>query len=182
MPPQAIVPVQLGAYASPIGTYYLVASPYGLVYLGTDATAPRKLGSRHGERFHIVPGDGLLVPALSQLEAYFSGALRRFTIPVDLFGTSFQKAVWSVVALIPYGETRSYREVGQLLGYPMAARAIGRANARNPVSIIIPCHRVIGSDARLVGYGGGLDRKRALLDLEAHAGLTPSPSHTTHSQ
>lgn len=182
MPPEVRVPVQLGAYASPIGTYYLVASLHGLIYLGTDATASRDLRSCQDERFRVVAGDGLLLPALSQLDAYFRGILRRFTIPVDLHGTSFQKAVWSVVALIPYGETRSYREVGQHLGYPMAARAIGHANARNPVSIIIPCHRVIGSDGRLVGYGGGLDRKRALLDLEAHARLRHAPSRTTYSQ
>lgn len=168
VPARTRTPIQLGAYESPLGTYHLVASPHGLIFLGTNATASRDVRSWRDRRFDVITGDSLLLPALTQLAAYFSGTLKHFTVPLDLHGTSFQKAIWAVVARIPYGETRSYSEVGRQMGYPLAARAVGQANARNPIAIIIPCHRVIGADGRLVGYGGGLDRKRALLNLEAH--------------
>lgn len=101
-----------------------------------------------------------------QLTAYFAGRLRQFEIPLDLRGTPFQLQAWQALQQIPYGETISYGEQARWIGNPSAVRAIGLANGRNPVSIIVPCHRVIGKTGNLTGYGGGLDRKRFLLDLE----------------
>ena len=104
-----------------------------------------------------------------ELDAYFARKIRQFTVPLDLRGTVFQRQVWEILCGIPYGVTRSYREVAQALGKPKAARAVGQAIGRNPVAIIVACHRVIGSDVGLAGYGGGLHRKKALLDLESVA-------------
>jgi len=102
----------------------------------------------------------------AELDAWFSGRLRRFTVPVRLTGTPFQLAVWKAIKSIPYGECRSYGDIARTLGNPGAARAVGGACNRNPVPIIIPCHRVIGSDNSLTGFDGGLDNKKALLTLE----------------
>ena len=104
--------------------------------------------------------------ALDQLEAYFGGRLTRFELPLRLEGTEFQRRVWDALLQIPYGETASYGEIAGRVGTPGAARAVGLANGRNPVSIVVPCHRVIGSDGSLTGYGGGLHRKLTLLQLE----------------
>ena len=104
--------------------------------------------------------------ARGQLEAYFDGRLTRFDLPLRLEGTEFQRRVWDALLEIPYGETASYGEIAGRIGAPGAARAVGLANGRNPVGIIVPCHRVIGSDGSLTGYGGGLDRKLTLLQLE----------------
>lgn len=110
----------------------------------------------------------LLIETRRQLEAYFSGRLREFDLPLQLkTGTDFQKQVWLALAQIPYGRTMSYSDLAVLVGRPKACRAIGQANHRNPISIILPCHRVIGADGSLTGYGGGLERKRRLLELEA---------------
>jgi methylated-DNA-[protein]-cysteine S-methyltransferase len=105
--------------------------------------------------------------AAQELDAYFAGRLRRFTVPLDLRGTPFQRRVWEQLRAIPYGQTRSYGQVAGALEQPTAMRAVGHANGCNPVSIIVPCHRVIGAGGALVGYGGGLERKQALLELEA---------------
>ena len=102
-----------------------------------------------------------------ELDAYFAGRLRQFSVPLDLRGTDFQHQVWEQLRRIPYGETRSYGEVACALGRLNASRTVGRANGSNPVAIIVPCHRVIGANGKLVGYAGGLDRKQFLLDLEA---------------
>ena len=110
---------------------------------------------------------------IAQLEAYFAGELTEFDIVLDLEGTEFQKRVWAELLTIPYGQTRSYGEMARNLGKPGASRAVGLANGRNPVSIIVPCHRVIGADGSLTGYGGGLDRKTHLLDLEQRRGQLP---------
>jgi methylated-DNA-[protein]-cysteine S-methyltransferase len=110
----------------------------------------------------------LLVEARRQLEAYFAGALRQFDLPVAPVGTPFQQRVWTALADIPYGTTESYGHLAARLGLvPGASRAVGLANGANPVSIVLPCHRVVGSDGSLTGYGGGLERKRFLLELEA---------------
>jgi len=101
-----------------------------------------------------------------QLEAYFAGELVDFDIDIDLRGTEFQRRVWKALLTIPYGETRSYGEIAEQIGAPGAARAVGLANGHNPISIIVPCHRVIGAGGSLTGYGGGLERKRTLLELE----------------
>ncbi|MFZ4451815.1 methylated-DNA--[protein]-cysteine S-methyltransferase [Salibacterium aidingense] len=103
---------------------------------------------------------------MRQLREYFSGKRREFDIPLDLYGTPFQLAVWHALAVIPYGETRSYKEIAEDIQAPKAVRAVGSANNKNPVSLIIPCHRVIGSGGKMVGYGGGLDKKEYLLKME----------------
>jgi methylated-DNA-[protein]-cysteine S-methyltransferase len=113
---------------------------------------------------------GLLKEPARQLTAYFQGRLRHFDVPVAPAGTAFQQAVWSELQNIPYGETISYGELARRLGNPKAVRAVGLANGSNPISIIIPCHRVIGSNGTLVGYGGGLSTKQALLALERGQG------------
>jgi methylated-DNA-[protein]-cysteine S-methyltransferase len=110
--------------------------------------------------------NGLLLEAARQLRAYFAGELREFQLPLDMQGTAFQKRVWLQVAAIPYGETRSYLQIAQALGSPRAVRAVGAANGANPVPIVVPCHRVIGANGNLVGYGGGLALKQRLLELE----------------
>jgi methylated-DNA-[protein]-cysteine S-methyltransferase len=104
---------------------------------------------------------------LGQLRAYFARDLRVFDVPLEIVGTDFQKRVWSVLRAIPYGETRSYSQVAGQIGAPRAVRAVGAANGRNPIPIIVPCHRVIGASGSLVGFGGGLEWKRFLLELEA---------------
>ena len=109
----------------------------------------------------------VLVRAYTQLQEYFAGERKTFDLPVRLSGTPFQQSVWQALQRIPYGETRSYRDIAEAIGNPKAVRAVGSANNRNPLFIIIPCHRVIGSDGSLVGYGGGLAMKQFLLDLEA---------------
>lgn len=101
-----------------------------------------------------------------ELTAYFAGELRQFTVPVHLEGTEFQRSVWDQLLRIPYGETWSYGQLAAELGKPNASRAVGLANGKNPVSIIVPCHRVIGASGAMTGYGGGLDRKVRLLELE----------------
>jgi methylated-DNA-[protein]-cysteine S-methyltransferase len=146
---------------SPIGPIRLVASERGLCGLYLD-------GERHD--FQTDPesvGDSAYFSAiLCQLDAYFAGTLRRFEVTLDLRGTAFQLEAWQALTEIPYGQTRSYGEQAKSIGKPAAVRAIGLANGRNPVSIIVPCHRVIGKNGALTGYGGGLERKRFLLDLE----------------
>jgi methylated-DNA-[protein]-cysteine S-methyltransferase len=104
--------------------------------------------------------------AVEQLEAYFAGELTEFDLELEMVGTQFQRKVWAALLTIPYGETRSYGEIARQIGTPGAFRAVGLANGHNPIGIIVPCHRVIGANGSLTGYGGGLDRKRMLLDME----------------
>jgi len=113
----------------------------------------------------------LVERAIAQLRAYFAGELRDFDLPLDMQGTAFQKRVWAELRRIPYGETRSYGDIAHAMGAPKAVRAVGAANGRNPIPIVVPCHRVIGAGGSLVGYGGGLPLKRFLLDLEARHAL-----------
>ena len=107
-----------------------------------------------------------LAPYLRELNEYFSGERQEFAIPLDLRGTPFQLACWQALLAIPYGETRTYADIARTIGHPQAFRAVGMSNNRNPVAIVVPCHRVIASGGSLCGYGGGLDVKRKLLDLE----------------
>jgi AraC family transcriptional regulator of adaptative response/methylated-DNA-[protein]-cysteine methyltransferase len=128
-------------------------------------TQLRTLQERHG--CLLVPGgDPVLSATAEELDAYFAGRLRRFSIPVRAPGTPFQEAVWTELVTVPWGATTTYAELAGRLGRPGAARAVGRANGDNRVAILLPCHRVVGSDGRLTGYGGGLWRKRRLLELE----------------
>lgn len=121
-----------------------------------------------------------LASVAQQLDRYFAGELRKFDVTLDLHGTPFQLEVWKGLCTIPFGETASYRDLAAAIGKWAAVRAVGTANGRNPVSIIVPCHRVIGSDGSLTGYGGGLDRKRFLLDHEARVlGGDSSPVQTS---
>ncbi|OBK78646.1 methylated-DNA--[protein]-cysteine S-methyltransferase [Mycobacterium sp. 1164985.4] len=113
-----------------------------------------------------VADDGAFPDAVEQLQAYFAGDLTEFDLRLDMVGTAFQKKVWAALLTIPYGETRSYGEIACQIGAPGAFRAVGLANGHNPIGIIVPCHRVIGANGSLTGYGGGLDRKRALLEME----------------
>jgi methylated-DNA-[protein]-cysteine S-methyltransferase len=113
-----------------------------------------------------VPDDRAFPDAVEQLEAYFAGERNDFDLELSLAGSEFQRRVWQALLTIPYGETRSYGQVAEQVGATGAARAVGLANGRNPIAIIVPCHRVIGASGSLTGYGGGLDRKRSLLELE----------------
>jgi methylated-DNA-[protein]-cysteine S-methyltransferase len=110
--------------------------------------------------------DSAFADAAAQLEAYFAGDLTEFDLELDMVGTKFQRRVWDALLTIPYGETRSYGEIALQIGSPGASRAVGLANGHNPIGIIVPCHRVIGANGSLTGYGGGLDRKKSLLELE----------------
>lgn len=109
---------------------------------------------------------GLFDDVVEQLEAYFAGSLRNFDVDLELHGTEFQRRVWAALQTIPYGETRSYGQIAEQIGSPGASRAVGLANGRNPIGIIVPCHRVIGAAGGMTGYGGGIDRKKILLGLE----------------
>jgi methylated-DNA-[protein]-cysteine S-methyltransferase len=156
-------------YESPLGRYVLVTSGKGIVCLEPEEHANTRVSRWKKEGIHMEEGCSLGNGAFRELDAYFAGTLQKFTLPLDLRGTPFQKGVWEALLEIPYGETRSYSDIARAIGRPAAVRAIGLANGANPVSIIVPCHRVIGKSGDLVGYGGGLERKRALLELEDRA-------------
>ena len=118
------------------------------------------------DRAEWISDDGAFTDAVAQLDAYFAGELMDFDLDLDLVGTEFQRRVWEALTTIPYGETRSYGQIALQIGSPGASRAVGLANGHNPIGIIVPCHRVIGANGNLTGYGGGLDRKKSLLDME----------------
>ncbi|CAN7291871.1 methylated-DNA--[protein]-cysteine S-methyltransferase [Rhizobium sp. LjRoot98] len=149
--------------ASPVGKLELVARGDGLAAILWEKDDPKRV--RLGERQER-PDHPVLLETERQLDEYFAGARRDFTVPLDLAGTGFQKAAWHALLTIPFGETRTYAEIARQIGHPTAYRAMGAANGRNPVSIIVPCHRAIGSDGQLHGFAGGLDAKRYLLALE----------------
>lgn len=150
--------------ASPVGRLELVAQDDGLAAILWENDDPKRV--RLGERSDI-PNHPILRETERQLEAYFAGERTVFTVPLRPAGTEFQRAVWQALLTIPFGETRTYADIARQIGHPKAYRAMGAANGRNPVSIIIPCHRAIGSDGRLHGFAGGLDAKRYLLALES---------------
>lgn len=153
---------------SPVGILTLVASEARLSAVLWEHDDPHRvrLGSQRESREHPV-----LVEAEIQLGHYFTGERRSFDLKLDFAGTDFQLGVWNALLAIPYGQTRSYAELASAIGNARAVRAVGAANARNPISIIAPCHRVIGSSGHLVGYAGGLVAKQYLLTLEgAHRG------------
>jgi O-6-methylguanine DNA methyltransferase len=148
--------------SSPVGPLFLAASEKGLVRLEFEGRVQR-IDSGITE---LQESRSALAPYLRELEEYFANERSEFTIPLDLRGTAFQLACWRALLEIPYGETRSYRDIAQAIGHPHAYRAVGMSNNRNPVAIVVPCHRVIASSGSLCGYGGGLETKRRLLDLE----------------
>ena len=159
---------------SPVGPLFFAASAKGLVRLEFDDRILR-FDLRTVE---LKESQHALAPYVRELEEYFAGKRREFSIPLDLRGTDFQLKCWRALLDIPYGETRSYRDLARAIGHPQAFRAVGMSNNRNPIAIIVPCHRVIAADGSLCGYGGGLDIKRKLLDLEnspATSGLSLFP-------
>jgi methylated-DNA-[protein]-cysteine S-methyltransferase len=180
-------------FSSPVGPLFLAASERGLLALEferrlpgqqTIRPNPRDVRAESGSKNPGLAGEGAdgraakeakfrfeesksaLRPYMRELEEYFVARRRQFSFDLDLRGTDFQLACWRALLAIPYGETRSYADIAREVGCPRGFRAVGMANNRNPVAIVVPCHRVIGSDGSLAGYGGGLDIKRKLLELE----------------
>jgi O-6-methylguanine DNA methyltransferase len=159
---------------SAVGPLFLAASGNGLVALEFDARLPGQQTIRPNPRdlraeekgFTFHESAQSMSAYVAELEEFFDGRRRKFTFPLDLRGTDFQLACWHALLAIPYGETRTYADIARAVGKPTAFRAVGMANNRNPVAIVVPCHRVIASDGTLCGYGGGLDIKRKLLELE----------------
>jgi methylated-DNA-[protein]-cysteine S-methyltransferase len=146
---------------SPVGPLTLVAADGALCGLYMDGQRHLPAAQSFGQR-----DDTVLTDAIGQVEEYFAGHRTQFDIPLVFVGTVFQQAVWSALCTVPFGQTVSYGLIAQQIGTPAASRAVGLANGRNPISIVVPCHRVVGSTGQLVGYGGGLERKRYLLGLE----------------
>lgn len=151
---------------SPVGLLQLVASAAGLVAVLWENDDPDRvrLGERAEKKNHPA-----LTGAERQLQEYFDGGRKEFSLHLDVRGTPFQKKVWEALLTIPYGETRSYGQIARQIGRPQAARAVGAANGRNPISIITPCHRVIGANGALTGFAGGTKAKKYLLELERSA-------------
>ncbi|WP_155904970.1 methylated-DNA--[protein]-cysteine S-methyltransferase [Methylopila sp. M107] len=149
--------------ASPVGELKLVASQAALVAVLWENDDPRRVPLEPSRLSQEHP---VLREAARQLEAYFAGERRRFDLPLAFHGSAFQRGVWAALLDIPYGETRSYGELARLLGDVKASRAVGAANGRNPLSIVAPCHRVIGASGKLTGFAGGLEAKAFLLALE----------------
>jgi len=157
--------------SSPLGLLFLARTERGLRFLDfLERKSLKRAFAIHAEAVPDAKWEPSLLqlkPVVDQLDSYFCGNLTRFDLPLDLAGTAFQLKVWQALCRIPYGTTCAYGQIAKALGQPGAARAVGLANNHNPVPIIVPCHRVIGADGSLTGYGGGLPRKRRLLDLEA---------------
>ena len=149
-------------YQSPIGRLTLQSNDKGLTgaWFDDQSTAPEKFGTES----HQHP---ILTQTIREYEEYFSGLRHAFDIPIDPKGTEFQQQVWRSLQRIPFGETQSYQELAIAIQNPKAVRAVGMANGKNPISIIVPCHRVIGKNGKLTGYAGGLENKQKLLQLEA---------------
>lgn len=161
-------------FSSPVGPLFLAASGRGLVALEFDQRLPGQQTIRpnlrhlraESEHLRFEESASRMQTYIAELEQYFAGKRREFTFPLDLRGTEFQAACWRALLQIPYGETRSYADIARAVRRPQGFRAVGMANNRNPLAIVVPCHRVIASDGTLCGYGGGLDIKRKLLELE----------------
>lgn len=150
---------------SPVGLLKLVASHSGLAAILWEKDNP--------QRVPLTPliedtNHPLLLETEKQLNDYFAGKLKKFSLTLDFIGTEFQKKVWEALLTIPFGETRSYGQIARQIGNPKAVRAVGAANGKNPISIVTPCHRVIGSNGKLTGFAGGLKIKQILLDIESN--------------
>ena len=162
-------------FMSPVGPLFLAASEGGLVALEferrlpgqqTIRPNPRDVRSERNAAYRFEESARRMRPFVRELEEYFAGKRREFSFALDPRGTEFQLACWRALIAIPYGETRTYADIARAVGRPQGFRAVGMANNRNPIAIVVPCHRVIASDGTLCGYGGGLDIKRKLLELE----------------
>lgn len=152
--------------SSPVGNLKLVASSKGLAAILWENDNPKRVPLKPLVENNNHP---LLLETEKQLNDYFAGKSNTFSITLDFSGTLFQKKVWQALLTIPYGQTRSYAEIARQIGNPKAVRAVGAANGKNPISIIAPCHRVIGSNGKLTGFAGGLEVKSRLLQIEAAA-------------
>ena len=153
-----------------------IPSPIGRLHLRSSGDALTGLYMEKHQHLPARPADAKsdaapFRDAIAQLEEYFAGERREFSLPLGAEGTDFQREVWRGLAAIPYGVTLSYGQLALAIGRPRAVRAVGLANGRNPISIIVPCHRVIGANGTLTGYGGGMERKRFLLDIERGGSL-----------
>ena len=166
-PPMSLESLRM---ASPVGELRIVVSGAGVVAILW--ANERKLRVRFSEELEPVDRpSAVCAQAVEQLSQYFDGSRQEFTLPLDLRGTPFQITVWRALATIPYGQMASYKQQAQRIGSPTAVRAVGAANGCNPLSIVLPCHRVIGSDGSLTGFAGGLDAKRALLEFELRVSM-----------
>lgn len=163
---------------SPVGPLFLAATKMGLRCLQFDCG---KMPHSGKDEVWIESSDHLL-PYVQEIEAYFRGELREFTCQLDLIGTEFQKDCWKALLEIPYGQTCSYGDIARKIGRPQAFRAVGMANHDNPIAIIVPCHRVLGANGTLTGYGGGLSTKQQLLRLEGADFKVAAPSMKPESQ
>lgn len=161
-------------YESPLGTYTIVTSNKGIISVASPVTTPNRLARLERRRVDYHDGGEFNKMLIGELDAYFKGKLTGFTMPLDLRGTPFQLKVWHELCRIPYGETSTYGRIAAATGNAIASRAVGQAIGSNPVAIIVPCHRVIGSDGSLTGYASGLERKRYLLNLEAKTSGKPA--------
>lgn len=150
-----------------MNTTYYYKSPIGIIKLICNETFLIEMSFVEKEKENLDKYPSIVSTCKEQLDLYFAGNLKRFTIPLEFTrGTDFQRSVWSALLSIPYGETRSYKDVAIQIGNPKAVRAVGGANNKNPIGIIVPCHRVVGSDGKLVGYASGVEKKDMLLKLE----------------
>lgn len=149
--------VDFAKLPSPVGELTIGADATGIIAIAFPGEMPAVAGTATSP---------LIREAVRQLRAYFAGRLARFDLPLNPTGTVFQQSVWQALCAVPYGATASYGEIAAAVGNPKGARAVGLANGRNPIAIVVPCHRIIGRDGSLTGYGGGLDRKRWLLAHE----------------
>ena len=162
--------VSVSELPSPIGTIHIGSLQDVIISVAFDSRSNQDMMIAYLQRYcpqlQIVPDQGFHEKVHRELIRYFEGAAKRFSVKTHLFGTQFQLQVWTALRTIPYGSTSSYKSISEMVGNPNATRAVGGAVGRNPLPIIIPCHRVIGESGSLVGFGGGIDRKRALLRLE----------------
>lgn len=149
---------------SPVGPIIVAGSENGLKIVSFQSSHPKSAPLQPKPEWQ--ENERLFRDCIRQLKAYFSGKLTRFDLPLDPDGTDFQKRVWKALVDVPFGTTATYGEIARAIGQPAASRAVGMANGRNPIAIVVPCHRIIGTSGKLVGYGGGLDKKVLLLRLE----------------
>jgi methylated-DNA-[protein]-cysteine S-methyltransferase len=159
---------------SPVGELTLIASNRGLAAVLWEGDDPKRVRL---EPQMDDPDNAILIEAERQLKSYFDGTLQEFSAPLDFVGTDFQRSVWKALLTIPFGQTRTYTEIAKQIGRPTAARAVGAASGKNPISIMAPCHRVVGADGGLTGFAGGIETKQLLLDLERDGSALIGRSH-----
>ncbi len=162
-------------YQCPLGKITIQTNDKGLlgIWFPIQTTQPEDLGLQNDEH-------PILCQAVTELNEYFNGSRTEFSLPIAATGTEFQKSVWRALTTIPFGTTSSYQDIANAIGNPKAVRAVGMANGKNPTSIVVPCHRVIGKNGSLSGYAGGIESKRALLDLERVNSVGEDQFHQSH--